>query len=1122
MFWSVGVTAIKKMQKLWCSTLLCVACLAMLPAQGQQPTLSFEKVRTSDGFFSKMVRILAQDKQGFLWLLTAEGLFKYDGYNFQYISQFPGQSFKPGDVLKSMYIDSNGHIWLGTLNNGLTHYNPETGQSKLYSNQEGQANSLLDNAVYNITEGRQGHIWLCNATGLSRLNPNTGLINQYPFTNYAFGQHTGHNNRGFRADGKGGVWLGSREAGLFHFDPRQGLVQQFRHKPADPYSLSTDNVLGMFIDSKSNLWVYTFGGGLNKFNATTRRFTHYKHNPATPGTISSNRIISVAEGPEGHIWVGTFGGGLNRLNPNTGQAEVFKHDPSNSSSLPHNFVNGMYFDKNGNLWAGVGSMLTKCNLTSARVEHIRHNPLNPQSLSSSIVNAIYEDSQKNLWVGTYTAGLNLRKAGASNWQHFKHQRGSSTGLTSNIISTITEGPAGNIWIGTMGGGVNIYNPKTNQFTPINSRTAGAGFQLMNNFVWDVHLTSNAAWFATREGLCSYNFNTQALTLVAGASGKAQGYVNAEVIEISPALDGGLWLATNGSGLLHYNIQTETYTQYKHVNNEPNSLAEDRLKCVYQSPDGTVWVGTFASGLCKFSPPTQQFRVYNMQHGLPANLVYGILQDAQGNLWLSTSNGLSKFNPLVERFENYTETHGLQGTDFNTKSYFQSVSGRMYFGGGNGFNSFDPRQLPKNTQPPPMAFTSLMINNKAVPLATIKQSNASIRLPYKGNNTLLFEFSALDLSEPSKNKYAYRIQNFQEQWIYLRNKRDVTLSGLPPGKYALEVKASNNHDVWTENSLRVNVQITPNYYQTWWFKLLVLAAVLGLIGLFFRLRTSSMTKRNALLQHEISERKRMAKERLRLIEELESKNTELEGKNAELERFTYTVSHDLKSPLVTIKGFLGFIEKAVDKQQYHKLRGDLAHISRAANNMQNLLDDLLELSKVGHVVKPNKVVSMTELANEAVRQVTGQILQNGVLVEVQPDMPEMWVDKTRVIEVYQNLIDNAVKFMGEQPHPRIQVGCRRNDQLTEFFVADNGKGIEKEYLEKVFGLFDRLDQDIDGTGVGLTLVKRIIDVHLGQIWAESEGLGKGTTFYFTLGTVNPNNSDLPRASAAPTTAAPEQA
>jgi signal transduction histidine kinase len=305
-----------------------------------------------------------------------------------------------------------------------------------------------------------------------------------------------------------------------------------------------------------------------------------------------------------------------------------------------------------------------------------------------------------------------------------------------------------------------------------------------------------------------------------------------------------------------------------------------------------------------------------------------------------------------------------------------------------------------------------------------------------------------------------------------------------------VRGSNNHGRWNEEGLAIAIRVDPPWWASWWFRTVAAAAAVTLAFGAYKARTRRIRERNRALQREIDQRRAVEQERERLI-------AELEAKNAELERFTYTVSHDLKSPLLTIKGFLGWLQRDADAGDRERLGRDVAYIRDAATTMHRLLDELLELSRVGRVINPSEHVDLGELAREAADLVGAAITERSVEVVIAPAMPVVYGDRVRLLEVLQNLVENAVKFMGEAPAPRVEIGAGRRGGEVVCHVRDNGLGIAPTYHEKIFGLFDRLHPEIEGTGIGLALVKRIVEVHGGRIWVESEGEGRGSTFFFTL-------------------------
>ncbi|MEM7354482.1 MAG: ATP-binding protein, partial [Acidobacteriota bacterium] len=360
----------------------------------------------------------------------------------------------------------------------------------------------------------------------------------------------------------------------------------------------------------------------------------------------------------------------------------------------------------------------------------------------------------------------------------------------------------------------------------------------------------------------------------------------------------------------------------------------------------------------------------------------------------------------------------------------------------------------------------------------------------------FEFSVLDYTKPRENRYAFQLKGFDEEWVNSGTRRSATYTSLPAGHYELRVKGANSSGVWSEDNLAIGVHVAPPFWGTIWFRLASVFAVSGMVLAVYQLRTRDIQKRNqqleaanAQLNEEINRRAAVERENQRVI-------AEIQERNAEMERFTYTVSHDLKSPLITIQAFLGLVEREADSGELDRMKHDMGRIRRAAGKMNQLLDELLDLSRVGRVDNQRERVSMTELAQEALSLTTGRIRGAGARVEIASDLPQVVVDRPRLVEVLQDLIDNAVKYTDAEA-PRVEVGCRPNGDEVVFFVRDNGIGIEPRYQEKIFGLFEQLNPSGEGTGIGLALVHRIIKVHGGRIWVDSEGQGKGSTFYFTL-------------------------
>ena len=642
--------------------------------------------------------------------------------------------------------------------------------------------------------------------------------------------------------------------------------------------------------------------------------------------------------------------------------------------------------------------------------------------------SLAEAPDGTLWIGTEEGGLNRMDPRTGAFIHYRHDPDNPAGLSSNDLLSLLVDRDGTLWVGTWNGGLNHFDPATG--TASHYR----------------HDPDNPA-----------------------------SLIKDRVYALFQDARGTLWVGSEGGGLSRFDPDRNGFHHFLHDPQDPTSLSSNDVMSIMEDRHGILWVGTYGGGLNRFDPTTQTFTQFTEVDGLANNVVYGILDDDRGHLWMSTNRGLSRFDPRAKTFRNYDVRDGLQSNEFNSGAYHHGASGRFYFGGINGFNAFFPDQIHDNPYVPPVVLTAVKkFNEKAFP--GIEPASLT-RLTLGPDDTVFsLEFAALNYTVPGKNTYSYRLEGFNDDWIFLATKRDLTFTNLDPGTYTFRVRAANNDGVWNMEGLTLALTITPPLWQTWWFRVSFVLTLGLLIFVAYQVRTRRIRARNR---------------------QLEAINQELESKNTELERFTYTVSHDLKSPLVTIKGFLGLLEKDLAREDRARVQSDLRHINRAAEKMDRLLNELLELSRVGHKMNPPETVPLTTLAREALEQVAGQIRERNVDVTVPASLPAVYGDRTRLLEVYQNLIDNAVKFMGTQPTPVVELGARQENGQVVCYVRDNGMGIEAAYQEKVFELFERLAPDTEGTGIGLALARRIIEMHGGRIWVESRGPGAGSTFYFTL-------------------------
>lgn len=1110
---------------------------------GEGRPIRFDRISTREGLSQATVTCLLQDRIGFIWMCTQDGLNRFDGYDFtvyrndpsdpeslannwimalvedpsgdlwigtrggglsrwrRQLDTFRSYSHDPedpgslsGDQVRALVPARDGGLWVGTDQSGLDFFDPQTESFRHYRHQPADPVSLPDDKIRALLEDRRGRLWVGTAEdGLARLDSVAGdgtssAEGDPHFTRFrhlpaASGSLSSDEVRSVFEDRTGAIWVGTA-GGLDRFDETTGTFQHFRHDPGDSTSLSDDKIRGIFEDDRSRLWVGT-DTGLNVLgpdrSGSELTFDRYFHDPTDAGSLPTDRVLTFLQDRGGVLWIGTQSGGVVRWDP---RSWSFSSVPIRNSDLSGHDILAFAEDDRGRLWIGTnGYGLNRIDrrLPSAapppagrltRPVHFRHDPRDPSSLGGDHVTALLIDQRGALWIGTLTAGLSLLEDGstpgsAGTFRHFRHEPTDPASLSGNIVSALLEDRNAQIWIGTLQG--------LNRL----ERSPAAGESV--SFTRFRHDPADSSTLS-----------------------------DDRIIAMAEDQQGFFWIGTLGGGLNRFQPRSGAVQRFHHQPGRPDSLSSDGLMSVHVDPGGTVWAGTQAglNRLVRLDPSTgeAEFRRYLTQDGLPNEFIYGIQSDGGGGLWLSTNKGLSRFDPRAGNFRNYDTSHGLQADEFNFGAHYRSSTGELFFGGINGFNAFHPDRIQLNDRPPPVVPTAVSILNRPAPLDRPVFDLDALELSHR-DSIVAFAFAALDYTAPERNRYRYRLEGFNDDWIALGNRRLVTFTNLDAGRYVLRVQGSNNDGVWNEEGLAIRIAMAPPPWQTWWayagYALALAATVFAFV----------------LSQHRKVEREREVNRRLKEVDELrgellanlqkviaertaqiaehERLLAELETKNAELERFNYTVSHDLKSPLVTIKGFLGLLKHDASQGKSDSVHHDIERISAAADRMHQLLDELLNLSRMTQEATEPTPVPLGEVANDALEAVTGAISQRGVTVEITDDLPVVMGDRLRLRELFQNLLANAVKYMGDQPAPKVKIGMQWRGEETIFYVRDNGIGIDPRYHEKIFGLFERLEASEEGTGIGLSLVKRIVEQHGGRVWVESEGKGHGSTFCFTL-------------------------
>ncbi len=1114
--------------------------------------MRFEHLSSEQGLSQNTVTAILQDRTGFLWIGTQDGLNRYDGYGFEvYRSAVDDPTTLGAEFILTLTEDPSGDLWIGTEGGGLGRWRRATGTFLRYRHDPENPASLSADRVPVITRDRSGALWVGTfESGLNRLAPApaSGAPKQdLPGTAPAPGPEAGDFQR-FRhhpddpgslsddriraiyEDRRGRLWIGT-QGGLNRYDTARAAFVRYRNRPGDPMSLSDDRVRAIAEDAAGDLWIGTEGGGLNRLSSGNGdRFERYLHDPSTPGSLSHDWVRTLTTDGDGRLWIGTEGG-LNLWQPESARFASYRHDPSDPASLSSDQVLAIAQDRSGILWFGtLGGGIDKWNPGTWSFGHYQSAPAETGGSSLNVF-AISEDRQGGLWLGSFGGGLERLDRATGERAYYRHDPGDRRSLGDDRVTALLHDRQGTLWVGTVGGGLNRFVRAAGGGAPPviferHLHDPGRPDSLSASSVMTLYQDRrDRLWVGTYGGGLNLHLGNGAFRRFRHQPDDEQSLSHDRPVSIAEDADGRLWVATDGGGLNRFHPVTEAFLRIGHDPANPGSLASDELVAVHADPSGRLWVGTKGSGLDRLESLDEAlgraaFRNYSRADGLPDETIWGIRSEAGGALWLATNNGLSRFDPENGTFKNYNTSHGLQSSEFNVGAHYQSPSGELFFGGVNGWNAFYPDQIEANPHVPPVVLTAFTKINQPVRFERPVFDVERIFLSHR-DYSFSFELAALDFTAPQRNRYRYRLEGFDDGWIENGTRRWVSFTNLDPGDYRLRVQASNNDGVWNEVGASIAVEVAPPPWRTWWAYSLYALGLLGLVGaggLTISQRRQAERDRlvaerdRAIAEHErraadrerrqVAERERLIGEREELSEERERLIAELGEKNAELERFNYTVSHDLKSPLVTVKGFLGLLERDLDRDDRQRVSHDIERIGAAADKMTALLDELLKLSRIDHRQGEPVEVPLAELAAEALELVHTRLEERGVEIEVDPGLPVVVGDRLQLFEVYQNLLSNALQYLGDQPTPRIEIGVRTvpgaGDGAEEVcFVRDNGIGVEERFHRQIFGLFERLETGEEGTGIGLAVVKRIVEKHGGRAWVESEGRGHGSTFCFTL-------------------------
>lgn len=933
----------------------------------QKEDIQFEHLSMKDGLSMNPIMAITQDSKGFLWFGSQDGLNKYDGYKFEVFKTNDADSSSISDnFITALCRDDVGKLWIGTLR-GLNVYNPKTNSFKRFSN---TCDNFGCTKIYCLFKDKKGYIWIGTEKGLALFDP---VKEEFISLNSTFKGMSDLDQKGIlfiSQDQQGNYWIGTTN-GVVKYDPTTIQIKTFLSNT--PNGLSNNIALSFHEDKQGNIWIGTLNG-LNRLDAKTETFTYQyfkkqdealtstKQNNAVEGVniysivnnYGGNTIRCILEGEDGMFWVGTDME-LIIYNPVNGNYINYKKDLINPSGINDHFIRSMYVDRSKNIWIGtLGNGLNKADLKPKKFKHYQKKINNQFSLSENYVRAICEDEFGGIWVGTLVGGLNKFSVASDSFYHFQKPVNLSANSISdnNVWALCYDKISKGLWIGT-NNGLDFLDFKTKLFKHY-SHTEKNEKSISDNTIRNVFIDSKGnVWCGTENGLNKFDRVTEAFK---SFTTQNSGLSDPTVWKIVEDKKGSFWLATN-DGLNMFDPATEKFTHFKKQNNEESSLSHSGVRTLLIDSENILWVGT-QNGLNRFNPQTKTFKRFYEKEGLPNSFIYAIVEDKNHRLWISSNKGLSQFNKADSTFQNYDIFDGLQDYEFNTNACFYSSKGDMYFGGPNGLNVFNPTQLSTNNYIAPIVFTNIKVLEdvyKGIAASEVKE----ITLNYE-QNILYFEFSSLDYTNPSRNKYMYKMEGFNEHWVNAGNVRFINYTNLNPGEYTFKVKGSNSDGVWNPEEISIKIIITPPFWKTMWFYTLCLIAVIVGIFFFIKYRTKKLLKMKLLLEAKVKQR----------TLQVENQKSELEQKNKDI---TDSINYAKRIQNAVLPDEQQFLSEFSDAFVFFKPRdivsGDLFWIAKVKTSVDPPLyfKVIAAADCTGHGV-PGAFMSLmtTELLNQTVK------------------------------------------------------------------------------------------------------------------------------------------------------------
>jgi signal transduction histidine kinase/ligand-binding sensor domain-containing protein/AraC-like DNA-binding protein len=1059
-------------------------CLLLLwlsqAATAQQTAINFININYIDGLSSSSVNAITKDRYGYMWFATEDGLNKFDGVNFTiYRHSLTDSTSLGGNVVSALCEDRSGNLWIGN-NQSLSYYDRKRDAFKNFL-------FMGKSATRAICQDHSGNLWVGGYSGLFRLK--------------------------------------------YHYDKNAQLVISKIDK------LLANTVLSIFEDSRRRLWIGT-NAGLFQYKEGNGSFQSFTHSDAIASSIAGNGIRSIREDSHQYLWFGTTNG-LSELMPDGINFKNNFFDRTGAFTSGGNSIYAINIDKAGQIWIGTENGLDIFDSHSGQFQKIQSDIRNKYSLLGKSVRSIYIDETGIYWIGTYQGGVSKYDRNLAFFNLRQSNLADPFGLNSSFVTSFAEAPSGDIYVGTDGGGLNLYHRKTGliDHPRVTNQTESNKLTILA-----MEKVGNELWMATyQHGLYILNMVSGALRQYNKGTG-LHDLPNNDIFCLKKDSKGNVWIGTNGNGVVVYDAKSGNFNYPGKTANGGKSLLdgwycraieEDRFGNIWVAsygagiavyhpsknswktynlsnsnlpsnvilsfhPDdaGNMWVGSQGGGLSVFDTKAETFITYTEEQGLANAVIYKILGDNSGKLWVSTNKGLSSFDEHSHKIKNYGYQNGLQRSAFSLGAGLKTSTGELFFGGLDGFNYFDPQRLHTNKNIPSLQFTALKISNTTVmpgrdeAISEHISMAKEIRLDYKQNFSL--DFIALDYTAPQDSRYAYKLEGFDKDWNRIGNAHTAVYTNLDPGEYVFRIKAMSDDGSWTTPEKTIKIFVKPPFWLTGYaYAFYILLAIA--IVLLLRYQGIRKVKNKFALEQERLHIKRMIEE--------ERKEAERKHEFDQLRiKFLTNLSHEFRTPISLI---FAPVDRLLTQEADAEKKTQLSMVRRNASRLLNLVNQLLDFRKVDeNELKLNlamgDIVSFAKEIGDSFKEVAGS---KQIKLSFSSSMTEYntMFDRDKMERILLNLLSNAFKFTpkGGSIELRVATGLSSNLKIS---VSDTGIGMTDEVRQKIFDRFFQANENQDvlnqGSGIGLSITKEFVRLHGGTIEVESRP-GKGSVFTVML-------------------------